>query len=199
MLGTDLLTGKLVRLAAMDPESAASAWVNWRANSEYARLLDMDPAIVHSVKATRAWVEKHLDDWLAHEFHIHTLEDDRLIGSLGLDGEIKVHGDAFVGIGIGDPAYWGQGYGTDAMKIILRYAFMELNLHRVSLDVFDYNPRAIHSYEKAGFRLEGRQRQMMRREGQRWDVIYMGILRADWEKRFGAEYRLEPDGTGPNK
>jgi RimJ/RimL family protein N-acetyltransferase len=66
------------------------------------------------------------------------------------------------------------------MQLILGYAFMELNLHRVSLDVFGYNLRAIRSYEKVGFKLEGRKREMLLREGKRWDLIYMGILRAEW-------------------
>ena len=60
--------------------------------------------------------------------------------------------DAFVGLGIGETEYWNKGYGTDVMNVLLRYAFMELNLLRVTLSVFEYNPRAIRSYEKAGFR-----------------------------------------------
>jgi RimJ/RimL family protein N-acetyltransferase len=93
------------------------------------------------------------------------------------------HGDTFVGIGIGEPDYRGKGYGTDAMRVILRFAFMELNLHRVSLDVFEYNPRAIRSYEKAGFVIEGRKRRVVNRDGRRWDDIYMGILREEWERQ----------------
>jgi len=176
---TDLLTGKLVRLAAVDPEHA-EAWAKWRSNSEYMRLADMDPATLQSVKSTRAWMEKHLDDWMEHEFSIRTLDGDQLIGTTGLGGNIKIHGDAFVGIGIGEPDYWGKGYGTEAMKLVLRYAFLELNLHHVSLDVFDYNARAIHSYEKAGFTIEGRMRNTLLREGKRWDLVFMGILRKEW-------------------
>ena len=67
------------------------------------------------------------------------------------------------------------------MKVLLRYAFEELNLHRVNLSVFEYNPRAIRSYEKAGFRHEGRQRDALHRCGKRWDMLYMGILKSDWE------------------
>ena len=186
MLNNNLLSGELVRLAAIDPETAGPMWAKWCANSEYSRLSDMDPATLNSPKSTREWIEKHLDDWLAHEFHICTLKGEQIIGSIGLGGDIKVHGDAFVGIGIGEPEFWGKGYGTDAMKLILRYAFMELNLHRVSLDVFEYNPRAIHSYEKAGFKLEGRQRGMLLREGKRWDLVYMGILRQEWLTQFSA-------------
>ncbi len=90
-----------------------------------------------------------------------------------------------MGIGLGERENWGKGYGTDAMKIILRYAFTELNLRRVTLDVFEYNQRGVRSYEKAGFVIEGRVRGMILREGRRWDVIFMGILREDWLKQEG--------------
>jgi RimJ/RimL family protein N-acetyltransferase len=193
MLNNNLLSGKLVRLAAIDPETASPLWTKWRGNSEYTRLADLDPATVNSLKSTRAWMEKHMDDWLANEFEIRALAGDQPIGSIGLGGEMKFHGDAFVGIGIGDPEFWGKGYGTEAMQLMLCYAFMELNLHRVSLDVFDYNPRALHSYEKAGFKLEGRKRGMLLREGQRWDLIYMGILREEWLAQ------VSPDEAVQNK
>lgn len=180
MLSENLLTGKLVRLCALDPETTAKHWAKWRMNSEFSRLLDTEPATIPSANATREWMEKHLEDWLAFEFEIRTVEGNQLIGSTGLEGNIKFHADAFVGIGIGEPEYWSKGYGTEAMRLVLGYAFMELNLQRVSLDVFEYNPRAIHSYEKAGFKQEGRERGRLLREGRRWDLIFMGILREEW-------------------
>jgi RimJ/RimL family protein N-acetyltransferase len=82
---------------------------------------------------------------------------------------------------IGEREYWGKGYGTDAMNLLTRYAFMELNLHRVSLGVHSYNTRALRCYEKAGFRTEGAIRGETFREGRRSDDIYMGILRREWE------------------
>jgi len=66
------------------------------------------------------------------------------------------------------------------MKVILNYAFSELNLHRVTLGVFSYNTRAIRSYEKAGFNFEGIERSVILRDGSRSDVIIMGILRDEW-------------------
>jgi len=86
---------------------------------------------------------------------IRTLDGDCLIGEIGLDGIKYTHGDAFVGISLGERDFWGKGYGTDAMRVLLRFAFTELNLRRVSLDVFEYNPRAVRSYEKVGFVVEG--------------------------------------------
>ena len=180
-----LLQGELVRLVAASAEKDAELLARWSRDSEYARQLDSDPARLQSVKHAKEDIQK----WMENEspenfgFMIRTLADDRLIGFIGLDGIRWTHGDTFVGIGIGDPEYRGNGYGTDAMRVILHYAFTELNLHRVSLDVFEYNPRAIRSYEKAGFVVEGRQRQALNRDGRRWDVIYMGILREEWERQ----------------
>ena len=73
------------------------------------------------------------------------------------------------------------------MRVILRYAFTELNLHRVSLGLFEYNPRALRSYEKAGFKMEGRMRGTLHREGRRWDDLYMGILRTEWMEKYGID------------
>ena len=184
MLSENLLNGKLVRLGALNPETTANHWAKWRMNSEFSRLLDTEPATIPSGKATQDWMEKHLEDWLAFEFEIRTVDGDQVIGSTGLEGNIKFHADAFVGIGIGEPEYWSKGYGTEAMRLILAYAFLELNLHRVSLDVFEYNPRAIRAYEKAGFTHEGRERGRLLREGRRWDLLFMGILREDWLKTY---------------
>ena len=180
-----LLQGELVRLVAANAEKDAERFAQWSRDSEYARQLDSEPALPPSAKRAKEDIQK----WMENEspnnfgFMIRTLADDRLIGFIGLDGIRWTHGDTFVGIGIGDPEYRGNGYGTDAMRVILRYAFTELNLHRVSLNVFEYNPRAIRSYEKVGFVVEGRQRQFLNRDGRRWDLIYMGLLRTDWEKR----------------
>ncbi len=108
-----------------------------------------------------------------------------MIGFTGLDGGAFPKGDTFVGIGIGERDFWGKGYGTDAMKVILRYAFQELNMRRVSLTTFEYNPRAVGSYEKAGFVHEGQARRFLLREGRRWDLLFMGILREEWLTRNG--------------
>jgi RimJ/RimL family protein N-acetyltransferase len=67
------------------------------------------------------------------------------------------------------------------MRVMLRYAFQELNLHRVALAVFGYNERAYKSYQKVGFQVEGTLRERLRRDGQRYDMITMGILRDEWQ------------------
>lgn len=87
-----------------------------------------------------------------------------------------------VGILIGEKNYWGKGYGTEAMRLLVRYGFDVLNLNRIFLQVFDNNPRAIRSYEKVGFVHEGRLRQDVYKNGSYHDVLVMGILRSEWRE-----------------
>jgi RimJ/RimL family protein N-acetyltransferase len=182
MISTNLFRGELVRLTAEDPETLAKSFNRWARDSIYLRLMDSDPARMHSVKGVKEWIEKQLlaDPPKFHFFAIRTLDGDRMIGDVDLFALQNGHREAFVGIGIGERSDWSKGYGTEAMRLALRYAFTELNLHRVSLDVFEYNPRAIRSYEKAGFKHEGRLRDALHRDGRRWDMLYMGILRDEW-------------------
>ncbi len=86
-----------------------------------------------------------------------------------------------LGIGIGDPAYQGRGYGRDALRVLLDYAFRLRNLRKVSLTVSGDNERAIRSYRACGFVEEGRLRQHDWSAGQYIDVICMSILRDEWE------------------
>jgi RimJ/RimL family protein N-acetyltransferase len=180
-MDSDLLTGQLVRLAAMNAETDAEAFARWDSDSEYMRQLDSGPHLPGRTKKIKEAIEKEQsEDPNTITFSVRTLADDRLIGFVAFDGINWQHGETFVAIGIGDPAYRGNGYGTDAMRVVLRYGFMELNLHRIQLDAFSYNERAIKSYLKAGFVVEGRQRGMLLRDGRRWDFVYMGVLRGEW-------------------
>lgn len=181
----DILKGKLVHLAAVDPEEVSKCFAAWNRDSEYKRLLDTDPPRLHSAKAVQEWLQRELDKQsdTVYWFTIRTAADHQLLGDINLDVIGWNFRDAFVGLGIGSRDFWGKGYGTEAMQLALQFAFTELNLHRVTLNVFDYNRRAIRSYEKAGFRLEGRLRGALLREGRRWDILYMGILRDEWRKQ----------------
>jgi RimJ/RimL family protein N-acetyltransferase len=176
-----LLEGDLVTLRPVDPELDFENLNTWSKDSLYARLLDADPVIPWPKKMTKEWMEKHLDEFLEFVFY-RKGEPDKPIGFVGLSEINWVSRDAWVGIGIGDRGNWGKGYGTDAMRIMLRYAFCQLNLHRISLSVFDYNPRGVRSYEKAGFVREGVLPEFLARDGKRFDIILMGILRSDWKE-----------------
>lgn len=179
----DLFRGERVRLCIETPEVMARADTAWMRDSEYHRLANSDPMRLWSESKYRHWgeerVEKGPDD-AYFRFAIRALPEDRLIG----DTMIRVkwpNADGIFGIAIGDRKYWGRGYGTEATNLMLRFAFTELNLRRLTLGADATNTRAIRSYEKSGFLREGVVRGETLREGRRVDSILMGILREEWE------------------
>jgi len=178
----NLFRGELVRITAEEPEARAKAEVFWQMDTEFHRLADSEPAKVKSERKFKKRFEKEAEDGFnsrRYLFAVRTLADDKHIGFFVLIAN-HVHGEAWVGIGIGEREFWGKGYGTDMMQLCLQYAFTELNMHRVSLGVHDYNPRALRAYEKAGFQMEGYTRMDILREDKRTGGFWMGILRDEW-------------------
>lgn len=86
-------------------------------------------------------------------------------------------------ISLSDPRHFGKGYGSEAARLLLSYGFEELRLHRIELEVFDFNPRAIHVYEKLGFRREGVRREVLLDEGEYRNSIVMGLLEGEFSAR----------------
>jgi len=172
------LTSNLVTLTAVNPDTDAEIIARWSRDSHFWRLAQTDPAYPTLALTIKRRLEERPIDRQA--FAIRTLADDRLIGLIGLYTIFWSQREAFMGIQIGERDYWGRGYGTDALQTLLRYAFDELNLQRVSLSFLEGNERAGRSYEKCGFRYEGRQRHAWAYDGQRWDELYMGLLRDEW-------------------
>lgn len=176
----DIFRGELVRLAAVDKDSIA-AGTRWMSDYEVRRLADDEAAGPMTEDAQREWYERAAKSDGDFSFAIRTLDDDALIGNCGLYGISHKNGSAEFGIVIGEKGYWGRGFGTDATRVLLRFAFWELNLHRVELEVFAFNERAIRAYEKAGFVREGARREATFREGRYHDVLVMSILRGEWD------------------
>ena len=116
----------------------------------------------------------------SYSFALEKLSDGEYIGRCSI---IKIdwkNSVAEVGIFLGRP-YWSQGYGTDAMRVLVRFIFNEMNMNKIKLHVFSFNERAKRVYEKIGFKVEGILRQELFREGRYHDVIVMGLLKSEWE------------------
>ena len=135
-----------------------------------------------SVAAEEAFIAGVNADPMEMILGVVVRETDRLIGTTALHKTDIRNRHTMFGIVLGDKAAWGKGYGTEVTRLMVRYAFETLNLNRVSLHVFENNPRGVRAYEKAGFRIEGRLRQDCFREGRYWDTIVMGILREEWRR-----------------
>jgi RimJ/RimL family protein N-acetyltransferase len=108
--------------------------------------------------------------------------DGKLIGQCALFNVDRVAHTASLGITIGDKEYWGRGYGCDALRVLLDYAFRLQNMRRIWLSVNGNNERAIRAYRACGFREEGRLRQHVWSDGAYVDLLHMGILRPEWEE-----------------
>lgn len=111
--------------------------------------------------------------------------DGQFIGQCALFNRQMVHGTAELGITIGDKAYWGRGYGREAVGLLLEYAFVYENIRKVWLQVWANNPRAIRSYLASGFVEEGRLRRHVWSRGAYVDLIEMGVLREEWRAAHG--------------
>jgi RimJ/RimL family protein N-acetyltransferase len=174
--------GELVRLAAIDPEEDAEAFAQWFDDPMGTRLAGWRPN--HPINKARA--KEKLDEWVKAApgeiyFSVRTIADDRLVGGIGLKDINLVDETAELGLGIYHQEDWGLGYGREMITLALRYAFNELNLHRVWLSTSGFNERALKLYEKLGFRHEGRGREHVRVDERRWDIVYMGMLRDEFE------------------
>jgi len=173
-----MIIGEKTRLRAIE-RSDIPTFVRWFNDPEVRRYLNMYVPL--SEAEEERWFERQLEDDNQCVFAIETMEGVH-IGNVGLHDIDWKNRKAGCGIVIGEKAYWDQGYGTDALRTLLRFAFEELNLHRVFLHVFDFNERAIRCYEKCGFRHEGRLRQSRFTEGRYVDELVMAVLREEWEE-----------------
>lgn len=130
-------------------------------------------------KFEREWLEGGDPAFGEAQFVAETLADSQPIGFLGLhhgNPEDRVVG---LGVAIGEHDYLDAGYGTDMMRTVCRVGFDMMNLNRIELTVYDWNPRAIRVYEKIGFQKEGVLRDGMFRAGKWHDLVLMGLLKGE--------------------
>ena len=174
-----MIEGELINLRAREI-SDAERNARWLNDPEVARPLG--ERYLRSVVATEASLREQGtragpdgDVWLAIE-----TKAGQHIGNMRLFGVAPEDRSARVAIYVGDAEYRSKGYGTDAMRALLRFAFEEMNLNRVELGVWDYNERAIASYRNCGFVEEARRRQAHFERGSYHDAVTMAALRDDW-------------------
>lgn len=109
-------------------------------------------------------------------------DENKPIGSTTLGSINAKDHNATFGIAIGEKDYWSKGYGTEAARLIIRYGFEQLNLHRINSGAIGFNERSIRMHNRVGFTEEGRQRQAIFKNGTFQDHVIFGILRDEWLK-----------------
>jgi len=182
-----VMEGEHVRLRRIERADIATVhkWMNDSEVMAWARF-----SADHMISA--AQLERDLEKDLAGEDteSVRYMVEDRAtgapIGWCTIRTWDRKHVSANVGIALGEKAYWGKGYGTEAMRLLLTIVFDYQGWHRADLWTLAENDRAIKSFEKAGFRLEGRERESTYYEGRYHDVVLMAQLKSEWDARKAA-------------
>jgi RimJ/RimL family protein N-acetyltransferase len=167
-----MIYGQKTRLRRIERQDIPT-FVRWFSDPEVREFLIINRPI--SIAEEEKWFERKLAQTDSELFAIETA-DGTHIGNVELMDIDLRHRHAELGIVLGEKAYWGKGYGSDAICTLLRFAFQEMNLHRVYLRVYEDNARGIRAYEKCGFRHEGRLREANYRRGRYYDELLMGVL-----------------------
>lgn len=180
-ISDQLFEGSLIRLAPPDPDRDAAIESQWTHDPEYLHLMDSDPARPQSPGQIRKKYEAaEKDGDKQFLFAIRTRAEDRLVGFVKVADIVWNHGNCRLTIGLGEAADRSQGYGSEALGLMLRFIFGEMNSHRISVVVPGDNDSAIRFFEKHRFVVEVRQRQAIARNGQRWDIVWLGLLQQEW-------------------
>ena len=181
---TQLFEGQDIRFGPIDHEKDPEIESKWTHDSEFMRMYETDPArpmSVAMVKKKYEKLEKEIEeDKNIYYFAIRARDDDRLIGKAMINRIEWSNGNGWIRLGIGAGEDQRKGYGSQALRMLLRFAFAELNLFRVSATVQEYNVAAIALLKKFGFVEEVRRRQALDRDGCRWDLIIFGLLKDEW-------------------
>jgi RimJ/RimL family protein N-acetyltransferase len=184
MIGTPLFTGTLIRLVPLDPERDAEAMARWTSDPDYQWQVDDAPACPLSAaqvkKQLEGMVKEAETEHQAFHFAIRTLAGDDLVGTASFGRIHWTNAAAQLAIGFGDPAYWQNDAAMDALRLLLHYAFAELNLYRLEVKTAETNEHGIAALARAGFSVEVRQRQAIYRAGKRCDLLHLGLLCDEW-------------------
>ncbi len=155
------------------------AYTRWLNDFAVVRTLDRVPGPA-TAEDQAAWFTRVSTDTAVVRFTVYERASWRPIGITNLHGIEFRHGTAEFGLMIGETGARGQGFGTEATRLMLDYAFNALGLHNVMLRVYAYNLAGLRAYQKAGFREFGRRRERQVFAGRRWDEVHMECLASEF-------------------
>lgn len=174
-----MLQGKKIRIRALEEEDIGVIH-NWYNDQEF-NLWASGAWPLNTLKSKEELAEKLLDQSDGGHRYAILNEELAVIGTIGFrDLNIPAR-SAVVYVNIGLREYWGKGYGTESLMIFVKYLFCQWNFHRLSLDTWEGNNRAIRAYEKVGFKIEGRQREACYVLGEYHDAVLMGLLKREFQ------------------
>lgn len=169
-----MICGDKVCLRALTPADLNETYLSWLNDPEVTRYMEAG-RFPQTLDDLRAYYDAHRPPG-SLLLAVVSASSGTHIGNVNL-GINWVHRRAELGIMVGEKALWGRGYGTEAVKLAVRWAFERLNMRKVGLGVLALNRGAIRAYEKAGMHVEGRLREHVFCEGYYVNVVRMAIFR----------------------
>ena len=173
-----MIKGKKITLSPVEREDIEQLR-NWRNQPELRKYFREHRDISKTMQS--AWFDKINNDPNQVNFEIREAENNKLIGHCGLYYISWIHRHAEFGIYIGADDYRSGGFGSDALRTLIKYGFNDLNLNRIWCEVYDNNT-SIELYKHLGFVHEGTLRQTYYNEGRYWDSHLLGIFRDEFEE-----------------
>ena len=181
MLGEDkfsgLLQGERIYLRKVSPDDVNEAYCRWMNDSSTNRFLE-SRFYSHSPETLREYIVNKQGDSLNAFFAIVLKEGNRHIGNIKLGPIDSNHRLADIGILIGEKDCWGKGYASEAISLVVGYAFNTLSLHKVTAGCYAPNKGAIRAFEKIGFIQEGVRKAHCIFEGDYVDDVLLGLVRS---------------------
>jgi len=177
-----MLAGEKCYLSPCQPEDA-ERWAGWFNDLEVTIPLGDEAYTPTSLEGEQDTIQDILEN-NRHIFSIVDQKTDQTIGRCMFFNVDAVNRNAKLGIVIGEKDHWDQGFGQEAVNLLLDYGFNLLNLNNVMLGTFSFNHRAIRCYEKVGFKLIGRRRKARIIAGEKYDLILMDILAGEFESPY---------------
>jgi len=175
-----LVGGKLY-LRALEENDLEGKYLDWLNDYEVTKY--MESGIFPNTR-------KHMEDYFNEVgrssnnvlLAIIDKKTEKHIGNVRLGPINWIHRTSFLGIMIGEKGFWGKGYATEALKLVVDYAFNRLNLHKISAGMNASNEASTRAYEKAGFEVEGRRKEELYVDGRYHDGIIMGLTKENFQK-----------------
>lgn len=153
----------------------------WFSDSEFLKYYDYYPPIPQTKDEVNKTFKDYTEKKESKVFGIKMVQNDSIIGIAGFDDIIFENSVATLFIGIGNSSLRGKGYGKETMNLLLNYGFNNMKLHRIQLNVLEFNFPAIKLYEKSGFKKEGIFREFVLRDNKRYDLFLYGLLKSEWD------------------
>ncbi|MBU5484484.1 GNAT family N-acetyltransferase [Clostridium sp. MSJ-11] len=177
------LKGNLIYLKKLDKEYLEQYWENL-SNCSIEATVFTGTQQVFSKSDIERYLEDISEDRSRIDFLIFSKESNEIVGEVVINDIFRNNRGANIRIIINRKEDFSKGYGSEAMILALNYGFGMLNLHRIELEVFPFNQRAIHVYEKIGFIREGIRRDGCFFNNKYYDMIIMSILEEEFREKY---------------